>query len=220
VAFLIDLHAHTRLGSLDSTLDPAVMVEHARRRGIHGVAVTEHYRLWAAAEAARWSTEDVRIYPAAEVATDAGHVLAFGFSRFPTARTLADLADEAEAAGATLVLAHPYRGFFDSPHHWLRAGGRPVGDPVAEALCRGGRFVHEIEVDNNGCTERENALAGRLAAAAGRHGVGGSDAHIAAHVGRHATRFEALPRDARELAALIRERRTSPHAPRACGLQA
>jgi predicted metal-dependent phosphoesterase TrpH len=205
--YLIDLHVHTRLGSLDSSIEPAVLVEHARRAGLSGIALTEHYRQWTAWEIERWSTEDVRLYPAAEVSTDLGHLLAFGFPGFPSARTAAELAEEARDCGGALVLAHPFRGFFDSPHHWLNGEGSAAAPPLERAARRSTGVVHGVEVLNNGCTEEENRLADRLRQAIGCPGVAGSDAHLAAHIGRHATPFAVLPRDAGDLAGMLRSGR-------------
>ena len=204
MSYLVDLHVHTRLGSLDSSIDPAVLVEQARSAGLSAIAVTEHYRQWSAWEIERWSTEDVRIYPAAEVSTDLGHVLAFGFPAFPSARTVAELAEEAQDCSGALVLAHPFRGYFDSPHHWLNDRVEDTAEPLERAVQRSAGIVHGIEVLNNGCTEEENRLAERLRQITGYHGVAGSDAHLAVHIGRHATAFADLPRDGRELASALR----------------
>ncbi|MGD9890411.1 MAG: PHP-associated domain-containing protein [Dehalococcoidia bacterium] len=208
---LVDLHVHTRLGSLDSSIDPALLSEHARRAGLSAIAVTEHYRQWTPWEIERWSVAGIRIYPAAEVATDLGHVLAFGFPGFPSARTAAELAEEARHCGGALILAHPFRGYFDSPHHWLSDQQGDIAEALECAARRSAGIVHGVEVLNNGCTEEENRLAERLRQLIGCHGVAGSDAHLAAHVGRHATAFAVLPRDTRELAGMLRtDRDNSP----------
>jgi predicted metal-dependent phosphoesterase TrpH len=135
--------------------------------------------------------------------TEIGHVLAVGLERFPRARCIDDLAEEAHAAGAVLVLAHPFRAYFDSPYHWLRAGDGAGVDPVAEAARQAAGLVNAVEVLNNGCTASENRLASELAAAMKGVPVAGSDAHAVDHVGRHATRFARLPSDSRDLAATL-----------------
>lgn len=202
-ASLVDLHVHTRQGSLDSTIEPALMVEHARARGLAGVAVTEHFRLWTDDEVARWSTPEFRVYPGAEVVTEIGHVLTFGLDRFPQGERIDDLAEEAHRSGAVLILAHPFRAYFDSPHHWLRHRNATVADPVAEAARRSAGLVNAIEVLNNGCTASENGLAYELATATNAVQVASSDAHTVDDIGRHATRFKRLPSDSRELAAAL-----------------
>ncbi|MDP6605562.1 MAG: PHP-associated domain-containing protein, partial [Dehalococcoidia bacterium] len=200
--FRVDLHVHTRQGSLDSTIEPAQMVEHARVRGLAGVAITEHFRLWSTDEAARWSTLEFRVYPAAEVVTEIGHVLAVGLDRFPRTRCIDELAEQARIDGAALVLAHPFRAYFDTSHHWLLRDG-PVADPVAAAARQSTGLVSAIEVLNNGCTAGENRLASELAAAINVVPVASSDAHTIDHVGRYATSFARLPSDSRDLAAAL-----------------
>lgn len=194
--FLIDLHVHTRLGSIDSALGPKELIESAIARGLSGVAVTEHYRVWTDSEVEEHGRPGFRLFPAAEVVTDVGHVLAFGFARFPRSRSLAALAREARDAGAALVLAHPFRGRLD---HWRRPGdGRALLEDMP--LMPG---VNAIEVCNGGCTDAENQLAALLAEGRQTLRVAGSDAHRATHVGSCSTAFDTLPADSQDLAARL-----------------
>lgn len=197
---LIDMHVHTRSGSLDSSIEPASLTEAGRRAGLSGVLVAEHYRVWEPAELQRWSTDDVRLFAAAEVATDVGHVIAVGFPRYPRSRAISDLHQEALDEGATLILAHPFRAYLDSPHHWLPAEAQPI----AAATARITPYITAIETENNGCTESENSLAAELSCRAGLGSVGGSDAHVESHVGRLSTRFSRMPKNSADLALILR----------------
>lgn len=192
MSVLIDLHVHTRLGSADSSLDPASLAELGTARGIGGVVVSEHYRIWTPQETRAFSTAAFRVFAGAEVMTDAGHVLVIGMERYPVSRSLTALREETREAGAAIILAHPFRGRLD---HW-RAVEHP--DSIHSSLpisCLDG-----LEVANGGCTERENSLARALARDSQVVGVAGSDAHTGDHVGNWATVFDTLPDDERDLA--------------------
>ena len=202
MAYQVDLHVHTRLGSLDSAADPAEMVRVAAARGIAAIGVTEHYRIWGSDEVRRYSRAGVAILAGIEITTDQGHFLVFGVERAPRGRTLTALAEEVDAAGGAIIVAHPFRGRLD---YWQRASLDTSFHPGLAALAANG-LVHAIEVRNNGCTESENELARGLAHSCGLPAVAGSDAHVASDVGRQATRLDSLPRSGHELAALLRYR--------------
>ncbi|MCE7929664.1 MAG: PHP domain-containing protein [Chloroflexi bacterium CFX7] len=202
MTFQLDLHVHTRLGSLDSTMDPEQMLRTAAERGLAGVGVTEHYRLWSAAEVERYSGSRVTILAGIEVTAAEGHFLVFGVDQAPRSRSLASLAAEVYDLGGALVLAHPFRGQLD---HWRRHLLDTAFHPLLLDLVDRGQ-VHGIEAWNNGCTDAENDLAMDLAMATGLPALGGSDAHVASDVGRQRTRFKVMPRDSRELAMLLRAR--------------
>lgn len=207
---LIDMHVHTRSGSLDSSIEPASLAGAGRRAGLSGIVVAEHYRVWEPAELQRWSTDDVRLFAGAEVATDIGHVIAVGFRRYPRSRTITDLHQEALDEGATLILAHPFRAYLDSPHHWLPSQPQPIAAAIPRII----PYITAIETDNNGCTAAENSLAAELQSQAGLGSVGGSDAHVDTHVGRLSTRFSRMPENSGDLALLLRTEISAYRAPR------
>lgn len=200
MTYQVDLHVHTRLGSLDSAADPAEVVRVAAARGIAAVGVTEHYRVWGPGEVRQYSRAGVAILAGIEITTDEGHFLVFGVERAPRGRTLVALAEEVDAAGGAIIVAHPFRGHLD---HWKRASLDTGFHPELAALATHG-WVHAIEAWNNGCTESENDLALGLAYSCGLPAVAGSDAHVATDVGRQTTRLDSLPRDGHELAAMLR----------------
>lgn len=204
----IDLHVHTRLGSLDSSLDPEVMVAAAMARGLSGVAITEHFRVWSPSEIKRHCRPGLTLYAGIEVTLDVGHILVFGVERAPRSRTLEELSAEVSDMGGALVLAHPFRGYFDP---WQQESFRLDRWRVLSEAAEAGH-VHAIETRNNGCGDRENALAARLACGAGLPGVAGSDAHTAKDVGHEATKLTESPRDSFELAALLRRLAERPRA--------
>jgi len=152
--------------------------------------------VWSPSDVEQYSTPDFQVFAAAEVNTDFGHALVFGLNYHPRSRCIRELKREVEDGGGAIVLAHPFRGHFD---HWRDSGAESLR---LERLAESGA-VHAIEVLNNGCTDSENRLAGRLADAAGLRMVAGSDAHVIDHLGSCTTAFADVPRDGHDLASRL-----------------
>jgi predicted metal-dependent phosphoesterase TrpH len=102
-----------------------------------------------------------------------------------------------------LIPAHPFR-YWDHSSLWnhLEEHDIPLDSRLAgETFLQG---LTAVEVENGGCTTKENALAADMARSLGIHGVGGSDAHVPSEVGRAATWFPGtIETDDELLAALI-----------------
>ncbi|MHB8575201.1 MAG: PHP domain-containing protein [Dehalococcoidia bacterium] len=190
----IDLHVHTTAGSADSAIKAQLLAARAHTAGLDAVAVTEHFRAWNAFDAAQLQAETgLRLLRGIEWNTDIGHVLVFGLDRYDTSvRGAVRLRELVCAAGGFMVLAHPFRHFFDPlpARRWLVGDGPAT--MTAEECARLPAFglVDEIEVFNGNCTQRENAFAAEVAAVLGMRGAGGSDAHYLDDLGRCRTLFE------------------------------
>ncbi|HZU76923.1 MAG TPA: PHP-associated domain-containing protein [Dehalococcoidia bacterium] len=204
---IVDMHVHTRAGSADSQLAVDELIDAVRAAGLGGIVVAEHVRQWDPDSTRQLSERGgVRIFPAAEWSCEYGHVVVLGVSH-ETKFTgpLREMRRIVHAQGGFMILAHPFR-YFPGPMNLL-FGKRPEAREFdAAALARHAAFalVDEIESLNNGCTDRENTLAGAVACALGRRGVGGSDAHAAGEVGRCVTEFQD---DIESVGDLIRELR-------------
>lgn len=189
---LIDLHCHTQPLSRCSSLHPAALITLARAAGLDGVCLTEHDRLW--------PVEDVRALGAAhglvvlrgmEVTTELGHVLVIGLDRPPPGMFLAATLHEAvRRAGAFMALAHPAR----------------AGQPHLHAATVA-RLFDAVEAMNGSDGPEQNRTAGSLARSAPLPGIGGSDCHAPAEVGRAATRLRCAIGSEADLVAELRRGR-------------
>jgi len=171
---LIDLHCHTRPLSTCSALSVEDLLRVAEERGLDGICLTEHDRAWDAAELEKIRARtSLVVLSAVELTTDMGHVLAFGL---PGAHAYSAIAREvfeaAEANGALLFLAHPARDGL------LRVNANTVA------------YFASVEAVNGSDSRLQNLAATGLAKGFRLPGIGGSDAHTVAEVGRAATRFE------------------------------
>lgn len=190
---IIDMHVHTTKGASDSMLNPDDLITEAARVGLTGVNMTEHDRMWESWDLAPFRKKHDHIFVSngMEVSTDMGHILAIGLKGYaPGIRHLAKLREVADEQGAFLVVAHPFRHFFD-PVHFKREGKEPF-NLTPEQACGLPVFqlVDGIEVLNGCNTPRENYFALQVAKLLGRPGTGGSDAHSTQGIGYFVAVFE------------------------------
>lgn len=184
---LIDLHCHSLPRSTCSALGPEEAVDLARERGLDAICFTEHDRWWPESERQALAKRTAfTILTAVELTTDRGHILAFGLPDAGMALpTLAIAHAEARKHGALLFLAHP-----------ARDGLLRIDREIVDACS-------SVEAINGSDSRLQNLAATGLAKGFRLPGIGGSDAHIAAEVGRAATRFtRAVTDNASLLAAL------------------
>lgn len=193
---IIDLHVHTSCGSGDSSLLPQELVAEARRIGLQGVCLTEHDVPWDRSEFQRFASQQdgLLLVPALEVETEVGHITVFGLSSYVGGiANPKELRRAADAAGAYVVLAHPFRNMFHKisfspnllfkePSRYPATAEEALEHPVFQ-------LVDAIEVANGGNTDEENAFAWEVAQRLSKPMVGGSDAHSASGLGRCVTVF-------------------------------
>jgi len=177
----IDCHCHTK-HSYDNWLEPLALIRRAKALGLDGVAITEHYSYEASAPVeAIGRDEGFLVLRGVEIATDRGHLLAYGIEDDSwniwgrdTWLPMQAVIERVLELGGICVPAHPYRemgvcslleGLFDL------AG------------------INAVETHNGGNLVTDNELA----LAATRHlalpSLGGSDCHKVEAVGRCATLF-------------------------------
>lgn len=189
---IVDMHLHTVNGASDSALTSEQLLSEAHRIGLTGVNITEHDRLWDrhALEKFR-ETAGLFVNNGMEISTDMGHMIAVGLKSYVSGiRSAVKLREELDKVGGFLIVAHPFRHFFD-PVHYMRQGKKPVFLTLDEA-CELPVFkvVHAIEVLNGGSMPRENKFALQVARRLGKTCTGGSDAHSTSGIACFSTQFE------------------------------
>ncbi len=211
---IIDMHMHTTKGASDSMLNPDDLVVEAARVGLTGVNITEHDRMWESWDLApfRQKHEHMFVSNGMEVSTDMGHILAIGLKGYSTGiRRLEKLREVADEVGAFLVVAHPFRHFFD-PVHFKREGKKPFDlTPEQAAKLPVFQLVHGIEVLNGCNTPRENYFALQVAKTLGKPGTGGSDCHSTQGIGYFTAVFEETLESPQQMVEQMHKGRFWPH---------
>lgn len=204
------MHVHTVRGAADSSLTPDQLVETAKSIGLTGVNITEHDRVWESHQIAEFRARSgLFVSRGMEVSTDMGHMIVIGLEQYmPGIRRATELRRVLNEVGGFMIVAHPFRHFFD-PIHFRRDGRPPFDMTPAEAAEKMAVFslVDEIEVANGGTAPRENQFALAVAQVMGKRGIGASDCHSTQGVGYFVTQFEEELRDQAHMLELLHARR-------------
>jgi len=185
----IDLHVHTYY-SEDATTTLEELEHYARKKGLDGVAVTDHNTLRGALKLAK--TSRLTIIPGLEVETLGGHVLALNITTLiPPKLRITETVQKIHDAGGLAVIAHPAAV--------LKTGlGRKI------TL---NSNIDAVEVINSA------AFPFFLSTYLGRHlaervklpQTGGSDAHHANEIGTAFTFVDAESSDSDDVSEAIRK---------------
>lgn len=182
---LLDLHVHTRF-SPDCLSSPDALLEAAKRKGLNGLAVTDHETIRGALKMRdRNRDPDFHVIVGSEIKTDAGDVIGIFLEKEISSRNVFDVISEIHAQGGLVLLPHPFRG-------------RVPREDVAVA-------VDLIEVFNARTKPDGNRQAHELAERLRKPAVSVSDAHFVSDLGTCSVQLEdldirsALSRSARAL---------------------
>jgi hypothetical protein len=104
----IDLHVHTHY-SYDSPSSIREVIAYARKKGLNGIAITDHDSLKGAKRAAKLVNEkEFTVIPGIEVTTLEGHVLALNVAEFiPPNLSLVETVEKIHETGGIAIAAHP-----------------------------------------------------------------------------------------------------------------
>jgi predicted metal-dependent phosphoesterase TrpH len=192
--FKIDLHVHTVFGG-DSILKPEELVGRSKQVGLDAVCVTEHHSYFLSDPFKGISLETgFPIFQGLEYRALEGHLLIFGLKieqeDLPPRLPMKWAVDWVQSRKGIAVPAHPYqKGTIN---------GFP-GDGVLEM-----KNLIALEALNASLSSRENRLALEAAGRMGIQGIGGSDAHGPAVLGRAYTVFPTPIRTEEELVQALR----------------
>ena len=161
----IDPHVHTHY-SYDSVIKPEELVFYAKRRGLDGIAITDHDVIEGAIKIAR--NTDYLIIPGIEVTSLGGHVIGLNVEeQVPSKLSVDETVDKIHEAGGIAVACHPSALFKES------LGKRTTA-----------RF-DAIEVINSSAIpfNRSKKESQKIASMLGIAKVAGSDAHYGPEIG-------------------------------------
>jgi len=174
----IDLHSHTvysrhAFWGCDAFNTPEQMIRAARKRGLGGLAITDHQTVkggLAGQAYARKNYPGFLVVPGTEIRTLSGDILALGVDEdVPDGLSVAETVERIRELSGLAVAAHPFAAFIFR---------RAVRDEA--------RLADAIEVFNASTrlNWRANRSALELSKRVRKPGTAGSDAHVARDVGR------------------------------------
>lgn len=185
----IDFHVHTCY-SKDSTITLEQVVCFAKKRGLDGVAITDHNTVEGAL---KLKTKEILVIPGIEVSTLQGHVLGINVTTpIPAKLSMEQTIHKIHEAGGVAIAAHP-TAFYKSP------ASRKVTCYDAVEVMNAASFPFPV------LTHYSKKFAEKL----NLPQTGGSDSHYAPEIGSAYTVVES-EKDVNEIAKAIIRGATIP----------
>ncbi|MBD3303641.1 PHP domain-containing protein [Candidatus Woesearchaeota archaeon] len=185
-----DLHIHTYHSGC-SRIRPKKLLQIAKKKGLNGIAVTDHNTIKGGKEVKKLNKDkNFEVIIGAEIKTDKGEILGLYLKKEIKSRKAEDVIDEIHKQEGIAVAAHPFT--------WglLRTAAKFNKKELKK--------LDGFETFNARNTFRwENELAVQFAQKHNLAQTGGSDAHFYYEIGRAFTLFNGSLRDA------IKKRKTA-----------
>jgi predicted metal-dependent phosphoesterase TrpH len=187
----IDFHVHTWF-SHDCLMPPRLVIEIARRRGLNGIAITDHNTVAGALTGVDQNHySDFLVIPGVEVKSDLGDLIGLYVDREIESRHFAEVIQEIHEKGGVAYLPHPIRTFgaqraqqiyaaYPDIDFWEMYNGRYEDKEFSEAL----KLFQSVTIPGLLC---------------------GSDAHFPWEIGICRTNLADVPRDPQSLLALSKD---------------
>lgn len=159
----LDLHIHTQY-SPDATGTPQDIAWLLKKKGFHGMAITDHNTVTGSLKILKNPPPNFIIIPGCEISTSHGHILSLGITEtikkgLPPQETIENIQD----GGGLAIIPHPFRLFTGVKKNFSHADA--------------------IETFNGRCSYWCNQQAYKLARQRKTAQTGGSDAHSPTEAG-------------------------------------
>ena len=183
MSFRYDLHLHSR-ASIDCDTPYRALAAMAKRRGLQGLAITDHDTLDGFERVREMWPEDLHLIAGCErTLFDKSHAIGLFISRNLQSQTIRELIPEIHEQGGLVYMPHPFRAYSGL----LGVGSKHSENDQQWAL----EQADIIEIFNRKCTAEENRLALELLNHLPKAFAAASDAHFAHEIGFACTEFSA-----------------------------
>lgn len=164
-----DLHTHTKYSS-DGVLEPEKIFKAAKKRGLSGIAITDHNTIKGYLKTKKYETQDFKVICGSEINTERGEVIGLFLSSEIRSHIFQEVLEEIKEQDGIVVLPHP----FDDVR---RTGIYPEKEDI--------KLIDCVEAFNSRCLRQKyNDKAAQFAEENGLTVAAGSDAHFAGEIGK------------------------------------
>lgn len=179
-----DLHTHTHYSSC-SNMKPEILLKTAKKRGLNGIAVTDHGKIKGALEVKRLNKDkNFEVIVGQEISTIQGDVLAYYVKEQIDAVDFLDAVERIRKQNGLIVIPHPFRTSY--PSHKFKIPLEKIKNIIDGVECFNARML--LNSDNNTAEDVANKY--------GIAKTAGSDAHFKFEVATGQTVFEGNLRKA------------------------
>ncbi|MBU0498092.1 MAG: CehA/McbA family metallohydrolase [Candidatus Thermoplasmatota archaeon] len=173
----LDLHLHSQFSD-DATGTPKEIMSIVKKKGLNGVAFTDHNSIKGGLQALKDAPKDFLVIPGVEISTKDGHLLAFNVrTTFQSGLPVAETVDTVLDAGGLPIVPHLYRNMSGIKKAKLK-----------EIHTR----LSAIEVFNGCSLPNTNLKTARIAKEFRLGGTGGSDSHHPEYAGTSYTLIDTM----------------------------
>lgn len=164
----LDLHIHSGY-SVDGTGSPMDIIENLKKRGLQGMAITDHNTLEGSLKALKIAPKDFIVIPGIEISTHDGHMIALNvLENIERELTIEETVEKIIDLGGIPIVPHLYRNMSGIKKENLKK------------ICT---KISAIEVFNSCSVPYTNLKTIKVAKQFNLGGTGGSDSHEPAYVG-------------------------------------
>lgn len=186
-----DLHNHTHYSPC-SNLKPEILLKTAKKRGLNGIAITDHDTIKGALKVKKLNKDkNFKVIVGEEVRTNYGDVLSYYLQKEIKSREFFSVIDEVKAQNGIIAIAHPFRISLN-PTLKFSYPIEKIKNKIDAIECFNARMLP-------GNNEKAQRTAKRLSIAQ----IAGSDAHFKFEIARAYTIFDG------DLRKSIKHNRTS-----------
>lgn len=178
-----DLHIHTNHSSC-SRIKPKKLLRIAKKRGLNGIAITNHNTIKGGQEVKKANKDkNFEVIIGAEIKTNKGEILGLYLKKEIKSRKAEEVIDEIHKQGGIAIAAHPFTwGILRKPCNFDKKELKKIDGFETYNARNMFRWENELAVQ----FAQKNKLAQ----------TGGSDAHYYYEIGRAFTLFNGNLRDA------------------------
>jgi len=164
----LDLHIHSKY-SEDGAGDPKDIIKNLKRRGLHGMAITDHNSVEGGLKALKVAPKNFIVIPGVEISTHDGHIIALDIKEnIPRGLSAEETVEKIIDLGGTPIVPHLFRNMSGIQLEKFKVIRNKIS---------------AIEVFNSCSVPHTNLKTVKIAKEFDLGGTGGSDSHDPKYVG-------------------------------------
>jgi len=164
-----DLHTHTRFSPSDGILEPVRLVKAAKKKGLSGIAVTDHNTIKGGIKAKKLKEKGLQVIVGSEVRSTRGEIIGLFISEEIMSKKPVEIFEEIKDQGGLVLIPHPFDEMRSSAFKLKKSDVK---------------HIDAIETFNSRCVfQKYNDSAQRCVKKWDLGVCAGSDAHYAGEVG-------------------------------------
>jgi len=189
----LDLHIHSQY-SEDGIGTPAEIIKTLKKKGLNGMAITDHNSVKGGLKALKIAPKDFIVIPGVEISTSNGHMLALNVKNdIPRDLSVEETVDQIIDLGGTPIVPHLFRN---------------MSGIKTDKLKKIHKKIPAIEVFNACSVPKTNLKTAKIAEKFNLGGIGGSDAHDHLYVGYAYTTVDTTNTNTDSIISEINKKKT------------